>query len=66
MASRKKLTPLEVASQLREYSKNPMDPSLRKLIKKAVEMLIVLSAPPQELDEAVELPSLAERASDST
>lgn len=28
-----------------------MDPTLRKLIKKAVDMLITLSAPPPELEE---------------
>lgn len=65
MVTRKKLTPLEIASQLREAAKNPMDPTLRKLIKKAVDMLIVLSAPPQELDETPELPSLADRAKEA-
>lgn len=68
MAQRKKpLTPLEIASQLREASKNPMDPSLRKLIKKAADLLISLSAPPPELEPEDEppLPSMSERAKDA-
>lgn len=60
MPRAKKLTPLEIASQLREQSKNPMDPTLRKLIKKAADTLIELSAPPPELEDSPDLPSTAE------